>query len=140
MTNVKIGGSFQKDFNTQFGKSATVPAPTRGLDPNISSLPFFALLHTHPPRPTEILLLAWGVFFIARQDSSPRQKARNFAVNAIQKGKRPAGRQGSSTPDVRSDLEHGGEQEPGWSTTYGGPHRATGINNCDRLSAREGPV
>lgn len=32
------------------------------------------------PRPVEILLLAWGVFFIAAHDTAPKQKARVFSI------------------------------------------------------------
>lgn len=60
--------------------------------------------------------------------------ARNFA-NPIQKGKRPAILHKPSTPEVGSDTECAGEQQPSWSTTHGGPRRATDFSNGGALSA-----
>ena len=107
-----------------------VPAPTRALVQPLCP----ALLFTRP-RLLEVLLLAWGVFFMATHDSSPKQMARKFA-NPLHKSKRPVVMQEPSTPDLDSDTE----QQPTWSTTHGRPRQATGISNGGSTSANERAV
>lgn len=65
---------------------------------------------------SEVLLVAWGVFFVARRgDTTPTQKARNFS-KAIQRGvqrdKRPIAKEGPSPPPgIASDAKDDGEQQ-----------------------------
>ena len=47
----------------------------------------------------EILLLAWGVFFVATHETAPKQKARQFAIST-KSGKHPVGVKGPRCPAV----------------------------------------
>lgn len=72
----------------------------------------------------EVLLLIWGVFFIATLDTTPEQKARNFDKH-IKKGKRSMRVKGSG----------GGEEQPNWNIAHGGPLQDTGSSNGGTVSA-----
>lgn len=77
----------------------------------------------------EVLLLIWGIFFIATRDTTPEQRARNF-VKPIQRGKSLMGvKRSSPPPAVASDAAGGSEEQPHWDITNGGPLEATGSSN-----------
>lgn len=116
--------------------------------PVFNECPCPTLLFTRPLR-LEILLLAWGVFFIARHnDTTPKQKARNF-VKAIRRGvqrsvqrdNRPVAIQGpSQASTVASSPESGVEEHPDGDIAQGGPSDTNGSSVGDKASAHESTV
>lgn len=121
-----------------------MPPTAPVVTPVFNQHPCPVLLFTRP-RLLEVLLLAWGVFFIARHnDSTPKQKARNF-VKAIQRvvqgGVRPVAVEGPSPPStvavvvsVTPSADHNGEERPNWNIADGGPRQAT--SSSSRIGGR----
>ena len=98
-----------------------------------------------PHRLVEVLLVAWGVFFITRHnDTGPKQVARDFA-KAI---KRCFERNNSSvnvagpspSSAVASRAESDGEEHPNGGIAPGGPSNASGNNIGGRASVDQSTV
>lgn len=116
--------------------------------PVFNEYPSPTLLFTRPLF-LEILLLAWGVFFIARHnDITPKQKARNFAKairkgvqRSVQREDRPVAIEGPShASTVASSPECGVEPHPDGDIAQGGPSDTNGSSIGGRESAAESTV
>lgn len=135
-----MNGSFNQDrldfvqIGVCFPGAALVANATRYPCLQRTRSPYPVVLQ--PPRLVEVLLLVWGVFFIATVNATPEQQARNFD-KPIQMGKglmrmkRP-----SPPPAVDSDAADGSEQQPNWDVAHGGPLQATGNSNGGTVSAK----
>lgn len=78
----------------------------------------------------EVLLMSWGIFFIATRDTAPALKARRFE-EPIERSKhimRMSGsmRRSSRESAAASNAEAGFQEQPSWDTAVGGPVQAAG--------------
>ncbi|CAM9319117.1 unnamed protein product, partial [Laminaria digitata] len=76
----------------------------------------------------ELLLVAWGICFVASRTQTPTHKGRDF-IQPIQKGKEiivSRKRRRSSTSTVTLAAEGFGDEQPYWSATARVQQEATG--------------
>lgn len=104
--------------------------------PLSSTRPLALPCRFQPPRLVEVLLLIWGVFFIATVNTTPEQKARNFD-KPIQRGKDIMRMKRPSPPPAEvSDAADTSEEQPNWDLAHGGPLQATGSSTGGTVPAK----
>lgn len=90
----------------------------------------------HPPSPpvTELLIVAWGLCFIAAlRESTPRLKARNFSAPFVDGKKVITNRLRNHSSRTSGPDSEQGHERPHWETAY---DDATA--SADRDASREG--
>lgn len=79
------------------------------------------------PCPSEILLVVWGIFFVASRDQSSTEKGRDFS-QPIERGKTIIGRKRrrTTTQTATTDpgVESDGNEQPYWSAAARGQQDA----------------
>lgn len=100
-----------------FWGSAVLCSVRTRLHPFRSSFTVLSGALPSPPALPELLVLAWGIFFITKSsDTEPTLKARNF-VKVIQRGGGTKKRKRRKIdPAAEEEAGHGGARPPDWDS------------------------